>query len=69
MSRSKVRLFVFVVLVSLVTVTVGIWAGQSTDESNITIRQVKPQTVLYTIYRGDYSDVGQTIGRLYALAV
>lgn len=57
------------VLVSTAPVTVSIWAGQSTDKSEITIRQVKPQTVLYTIYRGSYEDVGQTIGSLYALAV
>jgi effector-binding domain-containing protein len=69
MSRSKVWFWVLAILISAAPVTVSIWAGQSPDQSKITIRQAKPQTVLYTIYRGDYSDVGQTIGRLYALAV
>ena len=68
MSRSKVWLLL-AVLVSTATVTVSIWAGQSADKSGVTIRQVKPQTVLYTVYRGDYEKVGQAIGNLYALAV
>ena len=69
MNRSKVWLFLLVVLVSTSTVTVSIWADQAADKSGVTIRQVKPQTVLYTIYRGDYDKVGQAIGSLYALAV
>jgi len=67
MSRSTVWLLA--VLVSTATVTVSVGAGQSSDRSGVTIRMVKPQTVLYTIYRGSYEDVGQTIGSLYALAV
>lgn len=65
MNRSKVWLFLLVLLVSTSTVTVSIWA----DKSDVTIRQVEPQTVLYTIYRGDYDKVGHAIGSLYALAV
>ena len=69
MSRPKVWLLLLAVIVSTTTVTISIWAGQSADKSGVTIRQVKPQTVLYTIYRGDYEKVGQAIGSLYALAV
>ncbi|MFC1635510.1 GyrI-like domain-containing protein [Planctomycetota bacterium] len=69
MSKSKIWLLVLVVLMLTAPVTVSIWAGQSADKSGITIRQVKAQTVLYTIYRGDYREVGQAIGRLYALAI
>ncbi len=69
MNRSKVWLFLLVVLVSTSTVTVSIWADQVADKSGVTIRQVKPQTVLYTIYRGDYDKAGQAIGSLYALAI
>jgi len=50
-------------------VTVSIWADEVADKSGVIIRQVKPQTVLYAIYRGDYDKVGQAIGSLYALAV
>ena len=69
MNRSKVWLFLMVALVLTATVTVGILADQVTDKSGVTIRQVKPQTVLYTIYRGDYDKAGQAIGSLYAMAV
>src|SRR4030042_6421094 len=69
MNRSKVWLLLLVVLVSTATLTVSIWADQVADKSGVTIRQVKPQTVLYTIYRGDYEKVGQAIGSLYALAI
>jgi len=65
MNRSKVWLFLLVVLVSTSTVTVSIWADQVADKSGVTIRQ----TVLYTIYRGDYDKAGQAIGSLYALAI
>ena len=68
MIRSKVWLFLIVALVSTATVTVCIRADQAADKSVVTINQVKPQTVLYTIYRGDYDKVGQAIGGLYALA-
>ena len=69
MNRSKVWLFLIVALVSTATVTVCIRADQAADKPGVTIRQVKPQTVLYTIYRGDYDKVGQAIGSLYALAI
>ena len=49
--------------------TIGIYAEQTADKSDITVRKMESQTVLYTIYRGDYDKVGQAIGGLYALAV
>jgi len=33
-----------------------------------TVRNVDEQTVLYTIYRGPYENIGPAIGKLYALA-
>ena len=69
MSRSKVGLVLLVALASIAIVTISIRGEQAAEKSEIIIRQVKPQTVLYTIYRGDYDKVGQAIGRLYALAV
>ncbi len=69
MNRPKVWLLLLVALTSTVIVTVTIRGGQAVEKSEIVIRQVKPQTVLYTIYRGDYDKVGQAIGSLYALAI
>jgi effector-binding domain-containing protein len=69
MNRSKVWLLLLVALTSTAIVTVTIRGGQAVEKSEIVIRQVKPQTVLYTIYRGDYDKVGQAIGSLYALAI
>ena len=69
MKRSRLWFLLLGVLAATTTVTVGIKAGQSTGQPEITIRQVKPQTVLYTIYRGDYDKVAQAIGSLYALAI
>ena len=68
MRRFKKWLLLLAVIVSTVTVTVSIWAGQSTVKSEITIRRVEPQTVLYTIYRGDYKGIGKTISNLFALS-
>jgi effector-binding domain-containing protein len=69
MNRLKVWLLVLATLVLTATVTVSIWAGQTREKSEITVRPVEPQTVLYTIHRGDYRQIGKAIGDLYALAV
>jgi len=69
MNKSKVWLMWLAALTSIAVVTVALRAEQATGKSEIVIRQVKPQTVLYTIYRGDYDRVGQAIGSLYAQAV
>lgn len=36
---------------------------------DVSLREVAPQTVLYTVYRGHYTGVGQAINRLYKLAL
>ncbi len=69
MNRFKVLSLLVVVLVLTTIVTVEIFAEQSTGESNITTRKLESQTVLYTIYRGEYGEIGETISRLYALAI
>lgn len=69
MKRSKVWFLLLAVLLTTTIATMGIRAGQAADQPEITIRKVEPQMVLYTIYRGDYDQVGQAIGSLYALAV
>lgn len=69
MNRFKVLLLLVVVLVLTTIVTVEIFAEQTTDKSNITIRKLESQTVLYTIYRGEYEKIGKAIGSLYAVAM
>ena len=66
---SKVKVWsLLLVLVVTVGITIGIFAEQTQNEPNIVIRQLEPQTVLYTIYRGSYDKMGKAIGSLYALA-
>ncbi len=40
----------------------------TTSKSEFTVRKADEQTVLYTIYRGPYENIGPAIGKLYALA-
>jgi nucleoside diphosphate kinase len=61
MSRSKVGLVLLVTLASIAIVTVSIRGEQVVEKSEIVIRQVTPQTVLYTIYRGDYAQMKSEI--------
>jgi effector-binding domain-containing protein len=48
---------------------VEIYAEQEDAKSEITIRKIEPQVVIYTIYRGEYQKIGQPIGNLYSLAM
>ncbi len=68
MSKVKTWTLVLAVLALIITATVEISAGQS-DKSDITVRKAESQTVLYTIYRGEYQKIGQAIGGLYGLAM
>jgi effector-binding domain-containing protein len=67
MRKVKILFLLFAMVVVAVSV-VGISAEQTIDKPEITIRQLQPQTVLYTIYRGSYDKIGKAIGNLYALA-
>lgn len=58
-------LFIFLILF---TVFAEKTADPNSNESEITVRRIEAQTVLYTIFRGDYKNVGPVIGRLYAIA-
>jgi DNA gyrase inhibitor GyrI len=69
MRKLKMLTLVLAVIVLTLTATVEICAEQTADKSNFTIRKLETQTVLYTIYRGQYQDIGKTIGDLYALAI
>ena len=39
-----------------------------TDTAAVTVKERDSQTVLYTLYRGDYAQIGASIGKLFALA-
>ena len=67
MENKKVLLLVLAVVI-IVAAGVGISAKVSQDQDKFTVRQVKEQVVLYTIYRGNYDKVGPAIGKLFALA-
>ncbi len=43
-------------------------AEERAPDHKITVRTLKPQTVLYTLHRGPYADLGQAFGKLYGLA-
>lgn len=42
--------------------------GRDQNKAAITVRDLPQQTVLYTIYRGNYYEVSSAVNRLYALA-
>jgi len=59
------------IVMSVLMVVAAFCLAQATDVSSkpkFEIRKVEQQTVLYTIYRGDYKNIGQPIGKLFALA-
>ena len=62
-----------VLLVLAVILSMGLGAlvmGEKAPENKIEIKvqKLEEQVVLYTIYRGDYAQVGQAIGQLYGRA-
>lgn len=59
-----------VVVVELVVVTgLCISEGKAESKLDVTLRELAPQTVLYTIHRGHCADLCPTINRLYKLAL
>lgn len=69
MRRLKKLVLAVIVMALMVAVTVEIFAAQSGEQGNITVRKAEAQTVLYTIYRGEYQKIGRAIGNLYGLAM
>lgn len=57
------------ILTLTILISIGICAEQPKDKSEITIRKLEPQIVLYTIYRGEYKDIGKAISNLFGLAM
>ena len=68
MGKVRVWPLISLAVVLMVISVVKISAEQTIEKPKITTRQLKPQTVLYTLYRGSYDKMGGTIGNLYALA-
>lgn len=68
MSKLRVWSLLLLAMALMVISVVEIFAEQTTDKPEITIRQLKPQTVLYTIHRGSYDKMGEAISNLFALA-
>ncbi len=66
---SKLKMMSLLLLVLTAIMAIGIYAGQTADKSDITIRKMESQTVLYTIYRGEYEKIGNSIGSLFGLAM
>ncbi len=66
LNKTKV-LLLLLLAAGLIAVSVIEISAQSAESSDITVRKVEAQTVLYTVYRGSYEEIGQTIGDLYAL--
>lgn len=62
-------LILSVVLMLVAVAAAKIYAGQTDEKSEIAVRKIEPQVVLYTIYRGEYQKVGKSIGNLYGLAM
>jgi effector-binding domain-containing protein len=57
-------------LATTMVVTMALVGVAQTEKSQeqVTIKKVPTMVVLYTIYRGDYAQIGPSIGKLYALA-
>lgn len=69
MRTCKKMSLMLLVLVSTTIMTIGIGAEQSEDKSDVAIRKMESQTVLYTIYRGEYAKIGNSIGNLFGLTM
>ena len=67
MKKIKTLLLVLAVICTTIT-AMRLFAKSSGAENHITIRNTPEQVVFYTIHRGSYDKIGQTIGRLFALA-
>ncbi len=68
MRRVKMWSLLLVVIAMMVVGAIELFAEQTTNKLNITIRQSQPQTVIYTVYRGSYEKIGLSIIKLFALA-
>lgn len=68
MSKLRVWSLLLLIMALIAISVVGISAESTADQSAFTVRKAEKQVVLYTIHRGSYDKVGETIGKLFALA-
>lgn len=66
------KIFCIIIISALILITAFCFAEAEKKDTASTpefsVRKVDEQTVLYSIYRGPYENIGQPIGKLYALA-
>ena len=68
MKKKKTWLLLFLVVLFLSVTVYKISAKSPQSKEDIAVRTVNEQIVLYTIYRGPYNQMGQAVGKLFALA-
>jgi effector-binding domain-containing protein len=70
MKKKRIVQILATVVMTEIIIISAIWNSDSRAEpaSNITIRDIGPQAVLYTIHRGHYETVGYSVEKLYQLA-
>lgn len=70
MRKTRIILILSVIVAAEIVCIAGICIRDSKAASrqDVTIRQVGPQVVLYTIYRGHYERIGPAIDKLYKFA-
>ncbi len=66
------KVFCTIIVSALILITAFCFAEAEKKDTDskpeFTLRKVNEQTVLYTIYRGPYENIGLAIGKLFALA-
>jgi effector-binding domain-containing protein len=67
--RKMKSVLMLLLVVIVAAVTVELFAEQSSGESDFSIKKSEAQTVLYTVYRGPYENIGKPIGEFYGLAM
>jgi DNA gyrase inhibitor GyrI len=70
-SRKRIIILLSAILLVELTVTAGLCITRNDKPymPEVKLRQIGPQTVLYTIHRGPYENIGETINQLHELAV
>jgi effector-binding domain-containing protein len=68
MNKKMIYLCLALVISLFLSTRADTEAQTDAGKYDFTIRKIDQQTVLYTIYRGDYDQIGPAIGKLYALA-
>lgn len=66
------KVFCTIIMLALILLTAFCFAEAEKKDTRskpeFAVRKVNEQTVLYTIYRGPYENIGPAIGKLFALA-